>query len=248
MNEVNHQLKIVEMERNILFDGTSNLTSEVTAAIGNLSLIDKSDIAALKEAQAFLLETYTDVPQFRPLTVKLTSVLTNGNFPTVDSKYWQCKVEAEVHFNELVRAYNKYEKAVIDIEEMDYKIRSIDTILNQDVSTSKEKYDPEIMKFERRRFEVKKKEYLFELKQLEKTIKYRIEEVTDWHNISKQLKDKCKYKTYDDHVIESHFEKLKFRANAAATPEEREIALDQLNTFKSMLMEAKTAVEGKKLN
>ncbi len=245
MNEENHQLKIVEMERNILFDSTSNLTSEVTNAIGNLSLIDKSDIAALKDAQSFLLETYTDVPQFRPLTVKLTSVLTNGNFPTVDSKYWQCKVEAEVHFNELARAYIKYEKAVIDIEEMDYKIRSIDTILNQTVSTT-EKYDPEIMKFERRRFEARKKEYLFELKQLEKTIKYRIEEVTDWHKISNQLKDKCKYKTYDDHVIESHFEKLKFRVNAAGTPEEREIALDQLNTFKSMLMEAKTAVEGKK--
>jgi len=172
---------------------------------------------------------------------KVTSVLTDGNFPTVDSKYWQCKVEAEVHFNELSRGMLKYERALIDIEEIDYKIKSIDDMLFNDAPT-KEKFDPELIKFDKARLVIKRKEYLFELKQLEKTLKYRIEEVTDWYKISERLKPDMKSKTYDEHVVEAHFRKLENNVKGAMESGDASrihSAHDQLNTFKRLLMSAK---------
>jgi hypothetical protein len=243
----NKSVIVKEIERNLLLDSTNNLVDEVNTVINNLTLVDKNDIAALQKAQQFLLSTYTDVPQFRPMAVKLTSVLTNGNFPTADSKYWQCKVEAEVHFNELVRAYNKYERALIDIEELDYKIRSLESILNNTKATT-EKFDPELIKFDLRRLVVKRKEYLFEVKQLEKTIKYRIEEVTDWHKISEDLKSGLKHDSYDKHLVEAHFKKLQYRVDNAKEPLERQNYEDQLNTFKKILVDAHKKVDEKKEN
>lgn len=236
---INNDNKL-SVDGNIVVNESANLVINITNKISQLSLIDVNDIALLKNAQSFLLETYTDVPQYRPMVKKITSVLTDNNFPTTDAKYWQCKSEAEVHFNELVRAFNKYDKALVDIEEIDYKIKSIDKLLNEEQITT-EKYDPELIKFDKKRLIIKKNEYMFELKQLEKNIKYRIEEVTDWHKISENLKPSLKHKTYNEHIAEAHFKKLESRVAMAKENQDaaaHAIALDQLNTFKNILLKA----------
>jgi len=238
MSDTNKELSLTE--NNVLLNQSANLSNEIISKLDNLTLITPDDVKSLKEAQSFLLSTYTDVTQFRPMVVKLCSVLTNGNFPTPDSKYWQCKSEAEVHYNELVRAYNKYERALVDIEEIDYKIKSINVAIDKGLIKKEEQFDPELAKFDLKRLEIKRKEYVFELKQLEKTIKYRIEEVSDWHKISESLKGKLQYSPtlFKEHLPEAKFKQLEYKVAEAKTEEEKAIALDQLNTFKELLVKA----------
>lgn len=223
---------------NLSLSGNS-IIDEVTRSMGSLSIVDAKDLIHLKESQAFLLSTYTDVPQFRSKIVKIVSVLTDGKFPTVDSKFWQCKAEAEVHFNEMVREFKKFERAIIDVDELEYKIERIQNALLKPVEVSKD-YDPKIAEFDLRRLKVRKEEYTFNMKLLEKTLKYRIEEVTDWYDIAKDLEKKCKYSTSNasEHIVESHFAKLQFRVDSAKDENEKTSFEDQLNTFKRLLVKA----------
>lgn len=182
------------------------INGEVFNHIKDVSVILESDIEKLKKAQVFLFETYTDVRQFRPMISKLATILTSSSFPTIDSKYWQCKSEAEVHFNELQRDTLKWKRARVDINELDYKIESIQKMLSNDLTpVDGQKYDPNLIKFDLQRLLIKREEYELAVKQLEKTIKYRIEEVTDWSSISKSLQNNCKFslRNPDEHLIES---------------------------------------------
>lgn len=227
-------------ETDIAIDKTEECSNEIVEQIKSLGIITPTDVKKFQEAKTFALSTYTDVGQYRPMVTKLTSVLTDGKFPTADKKYWQCKAEAEVQFNELCRASYKHQRAVIDLEELDYKIKSIEQLLNQEVTT-KEKFDPNLVRFDLERLKIKRNQYEFEVKQLEKSMKYRMKEVTDWHEIASYLEPQCSYsiKNYEEHIPEAHYKVLQYRIENAQTEEERRNFQDQLDTYKHILGDSK---------
>lgn len=218
-------------------------SGEIVDTIKSLSLIGPTDVKKLEEAKTFILSTYTDVPQYRPMVTKLTSVLTDGKFPTADKKYWQCKSEAEVHFNELCRSSYKHKRAVVDLEELDYKIKSIEDLLNESITPAGGNYDPNLVKFDLERLKIKRDQYEFEVKQLEKNMKFRIKEITDWHTVASYLEPQCRYsvKDYEEHVPESHYKVLEYRVEQANNEEERRIFQEQLDTFKNILKQSNKA-------
>ncbi len=212
---------------------SSSAAFEVVDEIKKLEIITPEELSQLRNAQAFALSNFRDVPSYRPMIVKLTSVLNDVNFPTIDRKFWQCKIEAEVHFNELVRDYFKYEKSLVDLEEMAYKISEIDSMLLKEIEPNV-KLDPNLLNFDKKRLIIKKSQYEYELKLLEKDIKYRIQEVVDWAFISKEIESKCEYSTssYQEHTVKGHVlfiqNKLK---TTTLSPEERKNLQAQLDTF-----------------
>lgn len=212
---------------------TIDIGDEVVHVLKSGALITEEEVAKLRKAQKFLLATFTQVPQFRPRINKLTSVLSDGTCPSMDAKYWQCKAEAEVHFKELQRETFKFRKALVDLKEINYKISSIKQLLSNDIIPADKKYDPELVKCDLERLQIKKDQYEFELKQLEKTMKYRIEELVDWDDIAGVLEDKCRYSTTDcsEHLPETHYKILVHRVKTSKTKEEKRIFEDQLNTF-----------------
>lgn len=214
---------------------TSETAYEIIEEIKKLDLITPEEIARFKDAQVFALESFRDVPSYRPMIVKLTSVLNDGQFPTTDMKFWQCKKEAEVHFNELTRDYFKYERSKVDIDELTYKIQEIDGMLNTpEKYAGMEKFDPLLVSFDRKRLILKKAQYEFELKLLEKDIKYRLQEVIDWSFISKNLEAKCEFSTtnYQDHTIKGHIKFIQHRLkDPKLSPDEKKLLQSQLDTF-----------------
>jgi hypothetical protein len=169
------------------------------------------------------------------MVVKLASVLSDGQFPTPDAKFWQCKAEAEVHFNELVRAIHKLQALRVDIDEIDYKITSLQDTLSSNVSM--DGVDPKMLEFELRRFNIKKESFQFEFKLLEKNIKYRIEEVADWGAIAEKLTKECKYDTKNKYesLTESIFKRLEYEISRSSDETSRKKYEDQLNTLKRLL-------------
>ena len=216
---------------NKLLQAVANTNFEVLDQIYKGTLISPEDITKLKEAQDFLLSTYTDVKPFRPMITKLAGVLSNGKFATPDAKFWQCKIEAEVHFNEMIRDIHKYERAKIDLEEIDYEIER----LGKDLQ-NKNYEEPKKAEFQIRKLKVKRSEYEFEMKQIEKTIKGRIEEVTDWNTIAKKLAPVCQYSTTNsDYQEESYYKFLEYQIAHAKDEKEKVQFQAQLDTFNQII-------------
>jgi hypothetical protein len=237
MNDIskitNKQVSVVEREDNEMVVSTNQKTLNILNEINKLTLITPENLAKFQESQEFVLSTYTDVPQYRPLIVKLTSVLNDGQFPTPDSKFWQCKAEAEVHFNEMVRSLNKYKRALVDLKEIDYKIAQYESIKIE----NKENVDPVLVDFQIQRLQLKRENYEFELKQVEKNIKYRMEEVTDWASIADSLADKCEFSTnsHSDHYTKSFIKQLQIRLSKAENPDEKKKLSAQLITYNNLI-------------
>lgn len=229
-------IKLQEFQAPTTITKTSETAYEVITEIKKLDLITSEEMSKFKEAQVFALESFRDVPSYRPMIVKLTSVLNDAQFPTTDTKYWQCKKEAEVHFNELTRDYFKYERSKVDINELSYKINEIDKMLSGKVTPNGE-FDPFLIQFDKERLLLTKAQYEYELKLLEKDIKYRIQEVIDWAFISKQLESKCEFSTtsYQEHTIKGHILYIKSKLqDSKLTPEQKKSFQNQLNTFERL--------------
>ena len=239
--DAKHEVQVPKRDQDALVKETSNKSLGVADEIRNTSILNPEAINDLEKSKQFLLSTYTDVPMYRPMVVKLASVLNDKTCPTDDSKYWQCKKEAEVHFNELVGNVYKWHLSQIDLEEMDYKIASLETLLDEP-NTIRSDIDPILIGFDLRRLKVKRERYEFNVKQLEKNIKYRIEEVTDWAAIADTLENKCKGSTTnpEQHVAMSLFKTLEHKMEEAIKNGDQKTAENykaQLDTLKRILFE-----------
>lgn len=151
--------------------------------IAQETLIQQNDLKLLTESKGFIVDAYKSVPMYRPLVIKLFGVLNNSEFPTADSKFWQCKVEAEVHANELIKDLHDLELQKIQIERAQYLLQKI-------LAKSEEEKDPETklqVGFDIREQRILISRKQFDMLQLQKRIKYRIEEVVQWRQISEKL-------------------------------------------------------------
>jgi len=202
------------------------------------TLISPEDIKALNAAKDFAISSFVDTPQYRPMIVKLASVLSDGQFPTADAKFWQCKAEAEVHFNELVRNVYKIESIKVDVDELDYKIGSLHALIESN-EVPKEMGDPILMKFDLKRLQIKRESLAFEMKLMEKNTKYRIEEVTDWCSIAGTLVKDCKYSLNNkqEGMVETIYKKLDYEISKATDEKTKSNLTAQLNTLKRLLFE-----------
>ena len=230
-------------------NAVDTISGEVADKIQDCSLITPADLAKLKKAQTFLLQTYTDVRQYRPMINKITTVLSDSHFPTVDSKYWQAKNEAEVHFNELQRETFKWQRARVDLNELDYKIESIEKMLGDKLTpVDNQQYDPNLVRFDLDRLKIKRAQYEFEVKQLEKSIKYRIEEVTDWSVIAETFEVNCRYDTRnpDAHLAETKLNHLTARIEQSENDEEKQMYILQRKTLLDVIAAKTEQIKKKK--
>jgi hypothetical protein len=213
-------------------------TQNILTDFKKQQIITEKDVVALSNAKNFAIASFTDTPMYRPMVVKLASVLSDGQFPTADAKFWQCKAEAEVHFNEMIRNIYKLESLKVDLEEINYKIKSLDNLLQSGVVKT-DVGDPELMKFDLKRLIIKKESIEFELKLMEKNIKYRIEEVSDWCTIAENISNQCKYDLKDKNksMTETLFKKLEYEISRASDEDSKKKLTDQLNTLKRLLFE-----------
>ena len=239
-NTEENKLAVIKRDSNALMVNAEAGALDVVQKINDLTLLTASDAKKLVDAQPFILSTYTDVPEYRPLVIKLSSVLNDKSFPTADTKYWQCKKEAEVHFTQLVSEIYKYERCMVDIEEMDYIIASSEhQIASISLESVKDSLDPIKLGFELKRVKIKRQEYLFNMKLLEKSIKYRIQEIVDWAAISKKMMEpNCKYdtKNYNAHLTEGLYKTLQECINKAAGEDKAKYEA-QLSTLRRLIKE-----------
>lgn len=209
-------------------------TDELVTEIQKTDLISPEDAKNIEKAQTFLLTSYKDVPIYNTRAAKVCSILTDAKFPTSDAKFWQCKMQAEVHFNEFIRSMFKLDRVNVDIEELEYQIKVLDTMVNQD---SVSQFDKIKLTFDKRRLENKLSQYKFEIKLLEKDMKQRLREINDWVEIGKTYEESCQYdkNSYDEHTYRTQLHVILNQYNTEKDPKVKEGIKKQLQTLCSLL-------------
>ena len=161
----------------------TNNTTLVDTFLQN-NILTNVDIQKLTGCKDFILDTYTSVPMYRSLAIKIFGVLNNKEFPTNESKYWQCKTEAEVHANEVIRDLHDMQIETLKIEKNEWYLSNV--LSEKYKKTSDETAKKEI-EFDMKELVIRISRQRFELSQLRKKIKYRIDEINDWKSISEKL-------------------------------------------------------------
>lgn len=228
----NKKLKNISQKRNL----SSDINHDLISLLQEQTLIDESTKLKLAEATEFIVSTYIDVPMYRPLPVKMFGVLNNKDFATHESKYWQCKVEAEVHANELIREIHNLEIGYIDLEKLNvYMDKNKDAQNDSEISD----YDRRLLELDLKELNVQYSKKMFELKQLEKRIKYRIEEVSEWKIISDKFIEQHG-NTIDAHdfvksYVNNMTEKLKREANETQDTNDKNSLLKRANDIEQII-------------
>jgi hypothetical protein len=186
-----------------------------------------------------MVNTYQSVTMYRPLVVKLFGVLNSSEFPTVDSRYYQCKVEAEVHSNEVIKDLHELQLLKIKIQKAEYMLTNIMIPKHEktidDISKKEIEFDIEEQKVI---ISNKKFDYIL----LEKRIKYRISEINEWKQISESLikSEGFQNKSYElmllDMFKNNYTKKL---ANDKTTDDEKLFIQSQLEVIKSLQVPVK---------
>lgn len=121
--------------------------------------------------------------RFRPRFLMETSVLNNMKFPTPDSKYWQCNVERDTHFRNLVTLSFDYREKMIDIEILEEKSNCIGTVAMK------------------KKLQVQIERENTALIYMRKEAAERVREILNWTEIMTELAPQLKYGVDD---VEAH--------------------------------------------
>lgn len=231
--EENKKLPNANQKRNLISDLDNH---DLISLLQEKSLIDDSTKLKLSQAKEFIVSTYIDVPMYRPLPVKMFGVLNNKDFATPESKYWQCKVEAEVHANELIREIHSLELGYIELEKINvYMDKNKDAQTDDRISD----YDKRLLQLDLKELNVQYSKKMFELKQLEKRIKYRIEEVSEWKIISDKLLEKHENSINPHDFVKSYVnnmvEKLKREAEDPDNNNDKNALLERAKNIEQVI-------------
>jgi hypothetical protein len=211
LSEIQKELKSQEIDKvnvnqNPIINESANRSLDILSDLHKISVVTENEIAKITQSKQFVFESYIDVPSHRTFVQKMIGVLSDDKFPTHDSKFWQCKKEAEVQYQELMRAFHSYQYGMVDMKEIIYKkSKAIESLSSPNFSG-----DKTLVEFDIERLDIKFQEYAIRIKQFEKEIKYRISEIFDWFRISKELEPNMEHSSrdYAEHEVKTIFKKL----------------------------------------
>lgn len=164
--------------------------------ISSANIIDKKTINNLKKIQKDLERGFALRQRFRPRFLMEVSVLNDMKFPTPDSKYWQCNLERDVHFKNLVELCFTFKEKIADIHLLEAELHNLENISPQDEITA--------AKIEQKKVQIahQKNTLIF----MRKEAYERVREIMNWTDLMAQLEPKLKYSkdNPEEHMPESY--------------------------------------------
>lgn len=194
-------------------------------------ILTEKDYKDLSDSIKFVEETYLTVPMYRSLPIKIFGVLQDKNCPTMEAKVWQCKAEAEIHANELIRDLHDLEIQKTRIERNKHMLN---VIMKQKLDACDKDNDKETIKFDMKEMSITISRQNFEVAQLQKKIKYRIEELHEWKIISEKISTSKEFKnlSYSDMILDTFRQEWETKLNdPKITEPEKTRLLDNITSI-----------------
>lgn len=154
--------------------------------IDESGLISTENITALRGVGGSIEAGFQRRQRFRPRFLMETSVLNDMKFPTPDSKYWQCTVERDVHFKNLLMLSFDYREKVVDMQILEReRDATIDVLEREKVNIQVERSNALLI-------------------YMRKDAEERVREIMAWSEIMDELEPRLEY---DPENIEAHMPK-----------------------------------------
>jgi hypothetical protein len=142
---------------------------QITKVLDKVNFIDNNDFSFILSIQKELEDTFNKAQLFRTRTEMEISVLNDLKFPTADAKYWQSVKEQECMITELIFLCYDYKKNIIEIKKLENKLNK-----------TKNNLDRELINIE-----ISRNKFISKIQ--EKTMRSRISEIRNWHEIKERL-------------------------------------------------------------
>jgi hypothetical protein len=178
----------------------------------SLDLIEKKENKELCEK---ILEMFSTVPQGMTAFQIHKFVLGDLEFPTVDSKWWQAKLELWVRIQNIIISHYEYRKKIAktkelkaNIDEIEYNNSQLDSEIKSKIQTSK---NDSIIEYTK----VEIEENEFAIVCIKKRINDVLKEMWAFWDIMQELEPKMKFSKDDKEKQEEEF----WTKKALNTPE-----------------------------
>jgi len=160
--------------------------SDSLATIKSTGFVKDSDLKFLENAISKIQGNWEKQQRFRTNTEMEISVLDDVHYPTKASKYWQCIREQAVQYSELVTGSFEYQRAQLDLEEINENLDSMGNATRKSI--------------EGRRLLIDRKEKEFMIINISATLNDRIRELKMWDGKMSELDDG----TFDVNDVNTH--------------------------------------------
>jgi len=134
---------------------------------------------------------FTRRQRFRPRFLMETAVLNDMKFPTPDAKYWQCNVERDTHFRNLVMLSFDYKEKQADIRILEAEMHELE----------RKGHQTELVLAQIDKKNVRISRETVHLVYMRKEARERAREVLNWTDIMQKLEPALKY---DPDDVEAH--------------------------------------------
>lgn len=210
-----------------------NSKNKDLALVNSANILDAKTIKKLRNIAGELEHGFNVRQRFRPRFLMEVSVLNDMKFPTPDAKYWQCNLERDTHFKNLVELSFNYKEKIADIHILEAELHELEQSKESETNEAKkEKKNIQIQHEENSLTFMKKEAY------------ERVREIMNWTDIMGQLSAKLKYSkdNPEEHMPESY--SLRFaREREAMQIAGRENAAHDLAGAMNIISLAKTAFD-----
>lgn len=149
---------------------------EIVEAVKGASVFSPADVTFLEEHRDHLAAVLERTHIWRTDTQK-RSIIADGYHPTLHSKFHQAMLEQKVQFEQTLYLAKDFEEKKLEIEEIECEL--------EDLEKSEEAEKKKDIK--RRRLLLQLKFKQFEIRQMQITMHYRMEEVKGWQEIEDSL-------------------------------------------------------------
>ena len=149
--------------------------------IENSRMLPQDDVEALITVGKSIDEGFSRRQRFRPRFLMETAVLNDMKFPTPDAKYWQCNVERDTHFRNLVMLSFDYREKIADIQIIEEEMKKMGNF-NEGLRIKKS-------------IQVERENAL--LLYMKKEAQERVREIMNWSDIMQNLEPDLKYDPID---------------------------------------------------
>jgi predicted restriction endonuclease len=147
--------------------------------------------AELSKLQEEIETGFKNLQSYRSEFLMRNSVLAMP--ATIDGQYWQCMLERNVHFWELVRLKYDYKEKICGIELKEAKLAKKE----DEISRCADKFDKAILQAEANKLKVQVEKDNAFLAHMKKDAEQRIREITTWTKLIEEIKPKMKYSLTD---------------------------------------------------
>ena len=165
------------------------------ALIKDSKIIPDDTLAALSEISEDIGAGFERRQRFRPRFLMETAVLNDMKFPTPDAKYWQCNVERDTHFRNLVMLSFDYKEKQADIAILEAELQGIVDYEESKLATAQ---------IAKKRIQIDRETTI--LVYMRKEASERAREIMNWTDIMAKLLPDMKYSREDveEHMPEAY--------------------------------------------